>query len=65
MLMEKIELEDGKYAVINENGRLRTFRHGEPWPGMDNYLVGMGFVLALVQEIEELRDKLRDIEEGI
>lgn len=50
--MTEIELRDGKYAVIHDNGRdLRALLHGREWRNLD----GDGLVLAMAQEIEELR----------
>lgn len=49
----KIEVYDDKYTVLHENGaNLRALRHGEPW---NRDLTGDGLVLALCQEIEQLR----------
>jgi len=48
----RIEIEDGKYAVVHDNGAdLRALRYGEPWRD----LTGDGLVLAMAQEIEALR----------
>jgi hypothetical protein len=52
---ELISLYDGKYQVKNNNGVLEVYRHGERWPEKEKQLIGDGFVLALVQEIEELK----------
>lgn len=50
--MTEIKVADGKYTVAHENGsNLRALRYGEPWRD----LVGDGLILALVQEIEDLR----------
>ena len=46
---------DGKYKTINENGTLTVYRHGELW--RKNDLIGDGYVLSLVQRIEELENK--------
>ncbi len=52
---------DGKYTLIHENGKgLRALRYGEEWRD----LTGDGMVLALVQEIESLRDDLAKLEES-
>lgn len=52
--MTKIELEGGKYTIIHENGcNLRALRYGEEWRN----LIGDNLVLAMAQEIEELREK--------
>lgn len=50
-----IILEDGKYTVRHENGtNFHALRYGEPWQD----LTGDGFILALVQRIEELEAQL-------
>lgn len=53
-----IVLLDGKYSVVNENGILTAFRYGESWPEKSHDLIGDGFVLALVGQIEELRSQV-------
>lgn len=57
--MSEISICDGKYLVTNENGIITVKRHGEDWARND--LVGDGFVLALVQEIERLRTELSEL----
>lgn len=54
---DKISLYDGKYEVVNNNGTLTIYRHGELWESAMDMYKGNGFVLALVQKIEELLDK--------
>lgn len=49
-----ITVYDGKYTLILDPSNLRALRHGEPWRD----LVGDGFVMALGQEIVELRERL-------
>lgn len=52
-----IKLEGDKYTVMHDNGRnLRALRYGAPWRS----LVGDGLVLAMAQEIEELRKDRED-----
>ena len=52
----RVTVYDGKYTVVMDaGGRMRALRHGEEWRD----LTGDGLVLALAQEIEELRDQLR------
>lgn len=53
-----IDLYDGKYGVINNNGILKIFRHRERWEEKEKDYVGDGFVLSLVEKIEELQEKL-------
>ncbi len=51
--MTKIDLNDGKYTVIHENGvNLHALRHGKPWRD----LPGDGLILSLVQRVEELEE---------
>lgn len=60
MSESRIELDGGKYTVVHTNGtELRALRHGEPWRDM----VGDGLVLAMAQEIEQLR--LVQVDRGI
>ena len=47
-----VTVYDGKYTVIlPANGGLKALRHGEEWRD----LCGDGLVLALAQEVDELR----------
>lgn len=55
--MAKIELENGKYTVINalnEGGVFEALRYGEKWRN----LAGDNLVLAMAHEIERLRDEI-------
>jgi hypothetical protein len=52
-----IDIYDGKYTVINHNGILEVLRYKEPWIPKGSKYIGDGFVLALVQELEELSTK--------
>lgn len=45
---------EGKYTVIFEGGDLRVERHGTPWRG----LTGDGLVLAMLQEVDDLKAKV-------
>ena len=54
-----ISLYAGKYGVINDNGRLHIFRHHERWIQKEGQYIGDGFVLALVQKIEDLQEELK------
>lgn len=50
-----VTVADGKYTVRAKNGEgLHALRYGEPWRD----LVGDGLVLALAQEINELRKQI-------
>lgn len=58
-----IQLYDGKYTVINEDGRLAFLRHGESWPAADD-LRHSGVVRAMAQRIEELEVAIRAVLNG-
>ena len=54
-----ITIYDGKYRVImDDNNRLYALRYGEPWRD----LCGDNLILALVQEIANLKQDLIDAE---
>lgn len=55
--MTSIQLEDGKYTVEHNHGAgLCARRYGQLWRD----LTGDGLVLAMAQEIEQLREQLAD-----
>ena len=58
-----IEVYDGKYRYIQyNNGSSECFRHGERWRDT----TGDGFILALAQEVCNLRHRLSRLEgEGL
>ncbi len=45
---------DGKYTVIFEGSQLRAERHGTPWRSLS----GDGMVLAMLQEVDDLKAKV-------
>lgn len=49
---EHITVGDGKYTLVMDPTNLRALRYGERWRD----LVGDGLVMALGQEIQELRE---------
>lgn len=54
----RVSVDDGKYTIIQASaGGLRALRYGEEWRD----LTGDGMVLALAQEIQNLRDVLESI----
>jgi hypothetical protein len=58
--MYDVTVYDGKYRyVMHQDGKTEVFRHGEPW---NRDVTGDGFVLALVQEVDELRKKVKELE---
>lgn len=55
MTANKIELDGGKYTVVNElnnGGKLHALRYGEEWRD----LTGDGLILAMIHEIEQMRE---------
>lgn len=53
-----VTVYDGKYRLIQRKDEgLQALRWGEPWRD----LTGDGFVLALGQEIESLRDRMEEV----
>lgn len=56
-----VSVYDGKYTIqCDGDGGMRALRYGQPWRD----LTGDGMVLALVQEIQSLREQLADLIEG-
>lgn len=56
MSKQEITLENGKYTHVFDNttGKQTILRYGEPWRDE----TGDGFILAMAQEIEDLRNEL-------
>ena len=55
----RITLLDGKYTVQHDNGtNFKALRYGQEWRD----LTGDGLVLALVQKIEDLEEKVQYLE---
>lgn len=55
MTTTRIDIDNGKYSILHENSaNLRALRYGEPWPAFE----GSNLILAMAQEIEDLREKL-------
>lgn len=51
-----LDFGGGKYTVVHTNGvGLRALRYGEPWRD----LAGDGLVLAMAQEVDSLRERLK------
>ncbi len=56
-----VTVGDGKYRLMQyPNGELVAYRHGERWQS----LLGNNLVLALVQEIQRLREELERVKGG-
>lgn len=53
--MTSLDFAGGKYTVVHNNGvALRALRYGEPWRDLS----GDGLVLAMAQEVEDLKAEL-------
>lgn len=51
--MNVIDLENGKYTVQEDNGKITVLRHGEVWRDE----TGDSLILALIQRIQTLEEK--------
>ncbi len=51
---ERLDVADGKYTVINNNGTLTALRYGEPW----RVLTGDNLLYSLFVELQEARAAL-------
>lgn len=57
----KIDIYDSKYTLVYENNKFHALRYGKEWRD----LTGDGMVLALCNEILELKEEIRDLEEAL
>ena len=58
--MDKLEIENGKYQIENNNGIVKVYRYGELW--LDGVTK---FELCLIQRIEELEQQNRRYREAL
>ena len=54
--MDQVTVADGKYTVINDNGKLTALRNGEPWA---RDLIGDNLVYWMMVEILRLKEELK------
>ena len=52
---ERIDVADGKYTVIYDNGRLTALRYGEPWRDIN----GDNLVYYLAVELRQARENVQ------
>jgi len=59
--LRKFHTYDGKYTTTNDNGKLRVYRHDKECKKVwrEDDLIGDGYVLSLVQRIEDLEDEVK------
>jgi hypothetical protein len=55
----KHDFADGKYTVINDNGKLTALRHGEPW---SRDLTGDNLIYWMLVEVDRLKDEVRQLQ---
>lgn len=54
--MIDVTVDDGKYRIVQDNGRMTITRSGEPWIGHSGEGIPMDkMIIAMACEIEELR----------
>ena len=58
--MNKLEIENGKYQIENNNGIVKVYRYGELW--LDGVTK---FELCLIQRIEELEQQNKNYQKAI
>mgnify|MGYP000872976592 FL=1 len=59
MTAERIDLNDGKYSVINDDGRLTALRYGEPWRNLS----GDNLIYWMFVEIVNLKAEIAQMAE--
>lgn len=52
----RIDVENGKYTFVVENGEVSLLRHGEPWLRI---WVAVKAIIALMGELEEAREEAK------
>jgi len=57
----KIELEDGKYTYVFNNGEQYALRYGESWRD----LTGDKFIYCMAARIDELEAKIKRLREAL
>lgn len=57
----ELPIEEGKYTVLYDNGKIEILRHGEPWRNE----TGDGFLHALLMSHIELEHKLYEVKEEL
>ena len=57
----ELPLEEGKYTVLYDNGKIEVLRHGEPWRNE----TGDGFLNALLMSHIELEFELAEVKDGL
>ena len=60
--VRSFEFDDGKYGITLTDGRMKFFRHGEPWPAGQRAFQFVGMVLAMVYRVQELEDRVSQLE---
>ena len=62
----RVTCGDGKYTVVQTHqGKVRLYRHGDPWPAGEDAHLGSGLVLALAYDLAATKEKLEDLKKSI
>lgn len=56
MDIERVSVEDGKYTLINDSGKMTALRHGEPW---NRDINGDKLIYAMFARIQQLEQDLK------
>jgi hypothetical protein len=56
------DFANGKYTVINDNGKLTALRYGQPWRESD--LVGDNLVYSMLVEVDALRQEVSHLRQA-
>lgn len=60
----RIELDNGKYTIEDNNGIMTAYRYGELWDVKTQDLIGDKFTLCLVQHIEKLTEEIEQLKQN-
>ncbi len=55
----KLQICQGKYEYDYSNGYQTVKRNGQPWPAMDEMILGNKFVYSLVVELDESQKEVK------
>lgn len=56
MAIERVSVEDGKYILLNDSGKMTALRHGEPW---NRDINGDKLIYAMFARIQQLEQDLK------
>jgi hypothetical protein len=62
---ERIDVADGKYTVVYDNGQMSALRHGEPWRDINGDNLVYWLAVELRQARENVQALLRDLGDAV